>query len=50
MGPWRAFQLHRGIIAMNALLIDLDGVLYQGEEAIPGAAETLGWMSNRAIS
>lgn len=34
---------------MNALLIDLDGVLYQGDEAIPGAAETLGWMSDRAI-
>jgi len=27
--------------AYDALLFDLDGVLYRGEETVPGAAETL---------
>jgi len=34
---------------MNALLLDLDGVLYQGDHMIPGAAETLDWIAGQAI-
>lgn len=34
---------------MKALLFDLDGVLYQGEEAIAGAVETLAWVRAQAI-
>ncbi len=34
---------------MQALLFDMDGVLYNAEEPIPGAAETLAWVRNRAI-
>ena len=34
---------------MQALLFDLDGVLYNSEEAIPGAAETLAWVQERQI-
>jgi phospholysine phosphohistidine inorganic pyrophosphate phosphatase len=34
---------------MNALLFDLDGVLYQGEQAISGARETLSWVRQQAI-
>ena len=35
--------------SLRALLIDMDGVLYQGEQAIPGAAETMEWLANQAI-
>ena len=34
---------------MHAVLFDLDGVLYQGENAIPGAAETMTWFTDRKI-
>ena len=33
----------------EALLIDLDGVLYEDEEAIPGAAEAVGWVQEQGI-
>ena len=32
-----------------ALLIDMDGVLYEGERPIPGAAETLRWIDAQQI-
>jgi phospholysine phosphohistidine inorganic pyrophosphate phosphatase len=32
-----------------ALLIDLDGVLYEGEEIVPGSVEALAWVRARAI-
>jgi HAD superfamily hydrolase (TIGR01458 family) len=34
---------------MKAILFDLDGVLYQGEAALPGAVETLAWVRAQAI-
>ena len=34
---------------MQALLFDLDGVLYQGDRVIDGAAETLQWCERRGI-
>ena len=34
---------------MQALLFDMDGVLYNSEEPIPGAAETLAWVRNNKI-
>src|ERR1700692_86860 len=34
---------------MRALLFDMDGVLYNSEEPIPGAAETLAWVRSREI-
>ncbi|WP_455211841.1 TIGR01458 family HAD-type hydrolase [Kaarinaea lacus] len=34
---------------MTALLFDLDGVLYQGEQAISGAAQTVHWVQQHAI-
>lgn len=34
---------------MQAILFDLDGVLYQGEQAITGAANTLAWVRAQAI-
>ncbi len=34
---------------MQALLIDLDGVLYQGEQAIAGAAEAVRWVQQQGI-
>lgn len=34
---------------MSALLFDLDGVLYQGAEAVPGAAEAIRWFQDRAV-
>ena len=33
----------------NALLIDLDGVIYQGGELIPGAVEALDWVRSERI-
>ena len=34
---------------MQALLFDMDGVLYNSGEPIPGAGETLAWVRNREI-
>jgi len=34
---------------MSALLIDLDGVLYEGEQAVPGAVEALRWLARESI-
>jgi phospholysine phosphohistidine inorganic pyrophosphate phosphatase len=34
---------------MRAILFDMDGVLYNSEEAIPGAAETLAWLRERRV-
>ena len=34
---------------MNALLLDLDGVIYQGEQAIAGAAEAVRWVQQQNI-
>jgi phospholysine phosphohistidine inorganic pyrophosphate phosphatase len=34
---------------MRAILFDLDGVLYQGDKAIPGAARTLDWVRGQQI-
>lgn len=34
---------------MQALLFDMDGVLYNSEEPIPGATETLGWVRSHKI-
>ncbi|MEW8428355.1 MAG: TIGR01458 family HAD-type hydrolase [gamma proteobacterium symbiont of Ctena orbiculata] len=34
---------------MNGILFDLDGVFYVGDQAIPGAAETLDWVRQRHI-
>ena len=34
---------------MKAVLFDLDGVLYEGEAAIPGAAEAVQWFRDQAI-
>lgn len=33
----------------NTLLIDLDGVLYQGAKVIPGAAEVIQWIEDQSI-
>ena len=34
---------------MKALLIDLDGVLYQGDTPLPGAAECVSWLREHGI-
>ena len=34
---------------MTALLLDLDGVLYEGERAIPGAADAVCWVQQQQI-
>ncbi|HSR06979.1 MAG TPA: TIGR01458 family HAD-type hydrolase [Bryobacteraceae bacterium] len=34
---------------MQAVLFDMDGVLYNSEEPIPGAAETLAWLRERRV-
>lgn len=34
---------------IRALLIDMDGVLYQGEEVIPGSRETLDWLNAEGV-
>ena len=36
-------------MSITALLIDLDGVLYEGERPVPGAAEAVGWIQERGI-
>ena len=33
----------------HTLLIDLDGVLYQGTKVIPGALEAIRWIQNQSI-
>lgn len=35
--------------APRAVLLDLDGVLYVGDRALPGAAETVAWLEERAV-
>lgn len=35
--------------SLRALIVDMDGVLYRGETAIPGAAEFLGWLEGRGF-
>ena len=34
---------------MRAILFDMDGVLYNSEEPIPGAVETLAWLRERQV-
>lgn len=34
---------------MRAALIDLDGVVYEGERAVAGAAEAIGWLEEQRI-
>lgn len=34
---------------MKAILFDLDGVFYQGEQPLPGAAQTLAWVREQGI-
>ena len=34
---------------MQTLLIDLDGVIYRGEDAIPGAPEAVAWIQERGV-
>ncbi len=36
-------------MAFAGVLIDLDGVLYEGERPVPGAAEVVGWLAGRGI-
>lgn len=37
------------VLLHHGLLFDLDGVLYQGEAPIPGAADTLTWVREQGI-
>lgn len=34
---------------MKAVLIDLDGVLYEHDEAVPGAADAMSWLAGQSI-
>jgi phospholysine phosphohistidine inorganic pyrophosphate phosphatase len=34
---------------MQAVLLDLDGVLYVGADAVPGAVETVGWLTRQRV-
>ena len=35
---------------MHGILIDLDGVIYQGDQPVAGAAETVQWLrQNRPV-
>jgi ribonucleotide monophosphatase NagD (HAD superfamily) len=34
---------------MTAILVDLDGVVYQGDSAVPGALRTLDWVRQRDL-
>ena len=34
---------------MKALMLDLDGVLYQGSEAIPGTREAIAWLNQHKV-
>jgi HAD superfamily hydrolase (TIGR01458 family) len=42
-------KIRRFAPKMKAILLDLDGVLYQGESALAGASEALDWMRRRGI-
>lgn len=35
--------------SMSAILFDLDGVLYEGDQAVVGAAETINWFNAQSI-
>jgi HAD superfamily hydrolase (TIGR01458 family) len=35
---------------MSALLIDLDGVIYEGDTAVPGAAEAVAWLQREGVA
>jgi ribonucleotide monophosphatase NagD (HAD superfamily) len=35
--------------AVHGVLLDLDGVLYVGDEAVPGAADTVAWLREQDI-
>ena len=34
---------------MRGVLLDLDGVVYVGDEPVPGAAETVDWLAREGI-
>ncbi|MCL6429755.1 MAG: haloacid dehalogenase, partial [Anaerolineae bacterium] len=34
---------------LRAIIIDMDGVLYRGNTAVPGAAEFLSWLTDRSF-
>jgi phospholysine phosphohistidine inorganic pyrophosphate phosphatase len=34
---------------VRGVLLDLDGVVYVGEEPVPGAAETVGWLAREGV-
>ncbi len=34
---------------LSAVLLDLDGVIYQGDRLIPGARETIGWLHDEGV-
>ncbi len=34
---------------MHALLIDLDGVVYEGDQCVRGAAEALAWLEQQRV-
>jgi HAD superfamily hydrolase (TIGR01458 family) len=36
-------------VPRRGLLVDLDGVLYQGERRVPGADEAVAWLSQRGV-
>jgi phospholysine phosphohistidine inorganic pyrophosphate phosphatase len=36
-------------VSLRGLLVDLDGVLYEGERAVSGAAEAVAWLARREI-
>jgi 4-nitrophenyl phosphatase len=42
-------QLHKALAALRHLIIDMDGVLYLGSQAIPGTAEFLDFLRQRGI-
>jgi phospholysine phosphohistidine inorganic pyrophosphate phosphatase len=42
-------SFREGHSAMQAILFDLDGVLYQGDALLAGAAETVAWARNEGI-
>ncbi len=39
----------RACVRMSGLLLDLDGVLYVGEAAIPGAADAVSWLQAQGV-
>jgi ribonucleotide monophosphatase NagD (HAD superfamily) len=34
---------------MKGVLLDLDGVLYVGDAAVPGAADAVGWLRDQDV-